>query len=786
MKVVKCVKFFDKFLKILKTDRNTFLTYILTLITLYICVDRFIEMCFIFFTGVPVSYWGPIKYTLAMAAPVFAFLFSGNSKFVHSNNNFKVRIFYIYCIALYIIGISMVVSWLNELCWLFMFSVPNYTEIIMNFSDLIQPALTSIALYIPLTTFYPIFKFLFFVVNDTLDIKKSIWDYRGINLSDNSEKTGPYTCEIKICTDRLTNKAVKIPESRRFEATLIVGVSGTGKTSMVFEPMMARDLERKFFYKEVSKEMAYTALKTGIASLNCPYDNDYINENFELSMISPNSNKEKLYKTYMHKLIYDTGSSSITYKNLGFTAIAPDYESISHVAEVAKNFSIPVNIIDPSNSNSIGLNPFIHKHAPRTAILISSILKGMYATTHPHEEETFMENVTTQAVENLVLLLKVMYPILHEGLLPNLEDLLKMLNDFDLVEEMCEQLKSIPELAEEYSLVIGYFEKNFYRRSEGRKDTERFVYSAITELDNLLRYPGVKNILCNRTNNIDFDKVLEKGQVNLVCTRRGDLGDTAHKAFGLFCILLMQYSVLNRPGVEKSRVPHFLYIDEFPDFACRSTEALFTLYRKYRVGTIVSAQNIGQFGDDGARFRQTLLANCTTKVVFGNNTPEDNAWWSKEIGDHREWKYVNDYHTDQTSYDANLKSVKWDWKENLKPGQIQALKFKQVAYKTKDLGGKNLAGAGFVDFLESKYKEQKELKKFNFAKFNGGAPAFDTAEDDEEDYKKYKFVPKRINFDTAGDINVDPIQTDITDSKYLFDNEDAISFNLGAPHNNDN
>ena len=29
--------------------------------------------------------------------------------------------------------------------------------------------------------------------------------------------------------------------------------SGTGKTSMVFEPMIARDIEKKYFFKEVSK-----------------------------------------------------------------------------------------------------------------------------------------------------------------------------------------------------------------------------------------------------------------------------------------------------------------------------------------------------------------------------------------------------------------------------------------------------------------------------------------------------------------------------------------------------
>ena len=35
-----------------------------------------------------------------------------------------------------------------------------------------------------------------------------------------------------------------------------------------------------------------------------------------------------------------------------------------------------------------------------------------------------------QAVENLSIMLKEMYPRLSNGLLPNLEDMLKMLNDF--------------------------------------------------------------------------------------------------------------------------------------------------------------------------------------------------------------------------------------------------------------------------------------------------------------------------------------------------------------------
>ena len=103
------VKILDNIIKKLKTDRNTFFTFILTLITAYIIVDRVIELLFMIFTGMSVSYWGPIKYTLALACPIFAFYFSFASKFVKDKYT-KTSFFYIYAVALYIVAISMVVQ----------------------------------------------------------------------------------------------------------------------------------------------------------------------------------------------------------------------------------------------------------------------------------------------------------------------------------------------------------------------------------------------------------------------------------------------------------------------------------------------------------------------------------------------------------------------------------------------------------------------------------------------------------------------------------------------------
>ena len=584
--MVNLLKYIDNFLKFLKTDRNTFVTYILTLISAYILVDRLVELMFMIFTGVGYSYWGPIEYTLAFAAVVFAFYFSFGSKFVKADVD-KLRFFNTYIITLYILTVSFVVQGLNSLAWTLILSVPNYPEIVAEYSNLFRPAFTAISLYIPLVSFYKVFKWLTFTINDTKDLKDSIFDYGGISLSGKPQDTGKYSCEVMLCVDSETGEDIVIPETKRLESFLVVGVSGSGKTTMIYEPLMARDLDRKYFFREISKEMGFTALKTGIATLNLPYDNNYLTENFTLDMLTPNPDKEDLYKAYMKKMILGKANGNYVYKNFGLTYLSAEYDSVERMLNVAKNYKIKVNLIDPNNSDSPGMNPFVYEDPIKTGMAISSVLKGLYSTSRPDLQQAFRENAAIQIIENLSILLKEMYPRLNEGDLPNLEDMLNMMNDFSLVEDMCNKMKEIPELAEKYKILIRYFENNFYADGRDVATTKQSVFTASAELDNLLRYPGVKNILCNRTNNLTYDSVLANGEVTFVCTRRGDLGANAHKAFGIFFLLLMQQSVLSRPGNDSTRIPHFLYIDDFPEFLCKAIEPIFTVYRKYEVGNIL-------------------------------------------------------------------------------------------------------------------------------------------------------------------------------------------------------
>lgn len=743
------MKLLDKFLKKLKTDRNTFFTYILTLISIYVIIDRVVEFLFIAFTGVAYTYWGPIQYGLGFISVIFAFQFSYASKLVNSDDD-RLHWLYAYIIALYILTITMVTEFFNKLCWMGLLSLPGYTTLATQFAYLIKPALSSVIFILPLATASKIF-FLIQNIKSTKDMRDAIFDYEGINLSDKTVGTGTYTNEILIGSDKEHGTDVKLPEIRRFESTLVVGVSGSGKTSLIFEPWVAQDISKKYFFRESSKTLAFAALKTGLATLNAPYNNEYINSHFNLNMLVPYESKRDIYKSYFKKFITADSSSKFSYRNLGITYMAPDDETINRVQGICNNFGIPYNLIDPNNQSSPGLNPFAFDDPIQTALSISTVLKGFYTDRNPEMAQAYQENASTQIIENLAILLKVAYPKLNDGKLPNIDDMLKLLSNFELVEKLCKILEADNETASKYENQLGYFKKNFFHDSPNLAEMQKAVSIPMAQLDTLLRYPGVKNILCNRNNNLNYDKILENGEVCLVCTRRGDLGESAHKAFGLFFLLLMQFSVLRRPGNENTRTPHFLYIDEFPDFICPATETIFTVYRKYRIGTTVSAQSRSQIFEHGEKLGTTIMSNCSNKILFGNNTPEDNEWWSKELGEKKDWSVSQTgFHTKNLEYDEKI-NAKFEFKPKYPAGKIQSLKFKKCMFKIKNVKGAIVNGTANLDFLPSKYKEKQEVKIYDFTKFTSGISSNSTGK------RINNFVKNHTNIVTDKN-NVNPIR----------------------------
>ena len=325
-----------------------------------------------------------------------------------------------------------------------------------------------------------------------------------------------------------------------------------------------------------------------------------------------------------------------------------------------------------------------------------------------------------QSITNLSIMLAVVYPKINNGKLPTLVDLMKVMSNFDLVESLSGVLESNEEFSEKYTAEISFFRNNFYKGSPNRNEMQRLIQVPIGVIQSLVRNPNVRAVLCNRVNNLNFDQALEEGQVNLVLTRRGELGESTHKALGLFFLLLMKPSVLSRPGSEKTRIPHYLYIDEAPTFLTSATETIFTVYRKYKVGAIISSQSISQIKGCGDKLGETVIANCANKIVFGNNTPAENEFWEKELSTKKEWDIgKRGYNADKMEYDSKI-TPEYGNKAAVSAGKIKDLKFKAAAFRIKNLKGKNDNGQIKLDFLPAKYLQKQVVKSYDFASFSNG------------------------------------------------------------------
>ena len=677
----------------------------------------------------------PYGVSILFLLPVLAFSFFVNSGIPKSDNE-KINMFIFTCVLLALPVIYSVACAINWIIWQVLPNVPRYDRVLQTYPQLLKPAIKSLCLFFPFISITYILDYFLSIYNSE-DLTKSIAGYVGLTVA-SKKKSSAFDCNTVIGTAKGTSIPVVVPEKKRYEATLVQGATGTGKTATVLLPMSALDLEKKFFFREYSKKVGYSMLKKGIAYMNGPFDNRYINRNFSLNLLKPKTGMEEQFNSEVAPLVQykDNATGNTTYRDLGITVVENDGNFISQFIGVAKNFDIDVLSIDPASpETTLSINPFAIPDPAKAASIVADVLMAMYGSDSKGSSDPFFTQVTIDAFQNLTILLKEMYPILHNGEMASLEDMLELLYNFDAVEAMTEEMKKIPELEQKYKLLIKYFEKNFYKPSlningyeipgtkgSGRKDTEKFLYGAITQLNNLVRNPGLKAALCGKKNVIDFDKALANGSVITACSRKGDLGIIQAKAFGMFFILQFQDAVLRRKGNEESRTPHFLYIDEFPEYITKDMDVMFTLFRKYRCGVTIAIQNLSQLEKSGhSYYRQTVLANTKTQIVFGDTVPEDSVYWNSAFGMEKKADKSTSYNIDAEGLHGKTQLNVKD-KERIKVHKLAELGFGSMFYKTKTANGKTIFGEGKTSFLAPKYKQKQNTLMFNFEKYMMSKP----------------------------------------------------------------
>lgn len=167
--------------------------------------------------------------------------------------------------------------------------------------------------------------------------------------------------------------------------------------------------------------------------------------------------------------------------------------------------------------------------------------------------------------------------------------------------------------------------KKFWKNEFGRAGSYQVVkmVSGVTaKIGRFLFSPTAKRILEQPKSTINFDEILDKQKILICNLAEGKLGEDTSQLLGTTIITKIQQAAMRRVRTNKSnRIPFYLFIDEFQNFATSSFIKLLSGGRKFGLRLTIAEQSTSQQED--RNIVNVILANTGTVVCFRTASPID-------------------------------------------------------------------------------------------------------------------------------------------------------------------
>lgn len=356
--------------------------------------------------------------------------------------------------------------------------------------------------------------------------------------------------EMDVVVGYAAGRPVLVPERDRYLHTLVVGTTGTGKSSRVLKPMIWQDLRKK-------------AAGT----------------------------------------------------RLGLTVIEPKGDLVADVAEMCRALGIPYVLVDPEREDTARFNP-LEGDPEVAAEVMRTVLAALFG-----KQEAFFSLVQQGLVKYTIRMLKEL-----RGDDVTLPDVLTALMEAEVLRQFLQEYQQ----RGGDPLVVRFFETEVLGRLADK--FFQFALGVRMQVGDIVGNNLLRRVLTGKSD-IDLDRHLRDGGVFLVNTCMGRLGALGD-AFGQFVMLHVQYAVFRRPRPESERIPHMLYIDEFPRYVNPDFEKMLALGRSYRCATVLACQSTSQLVLDAKpQLREILLGNCRNKILLNLDDASDAERFSRELGE---------------------------------------------------------------------------------------------------------------------------------------------------------
>ena len=111
-------------------------------------------------------------------------------------------------------------------------------------------------------------------------------------------------------------------------------------------------------------------------------------------------------------------------------------------------------------------------------------------------------------------------------------------------------------------------------------------------------------------------EVMDRKKILLIKLNKGKLRESADLLGSLFMAKIQLAAFSRTDRLESARVPFYLYIDEFQNFASESFSVVLSEARKYGLSLIMAHQTLGQLPPD---LQSIILGNTGIQVYFRIN-----------------------------------------------------------------------------------------------------------------------------------------------------------------------
>lgn len=327
--------------------------------------------------------------------------------------------------------------------------------------------------------------------------------------------------------------------------------------------------------------------------------------------------------TILKPLIYSILLAKYKGIPCGLSIIEPKGDVARMVKEMAEDMGLSNELvyIDPLYPDETNRINVMKGDKLDVAEATVAVLKSLFG-----KQDAFFATVQELSSRKVTLLLKELY-----GDNMDIMDVLANLRDSALLQNNVERLRQ----AQGTNDLVQFFDNELLGTGNMAEKYRQFIVGLRAQLENITSNDHLRAIVTGKSD-LDLDEHFEKGNILAVNTALGKLG-RAGDAFGMFMAMHLQLATFRRKGTERTRVPHYLIIDEYSRYINPDVERFLSIAAEYRVALIAAIQSLGQLelesGNLSAKaMKRAILTSTRNKIIFGGLEYEDADEVSKIMG----------------------------------------------------------------------------------------------------------------------------------------------------------